>query len=77
MLLVAVAVLPLIALAAGPLGEEIGWRGYLLPRLLRGRPPLAATLLLLPCWIIFHLPLILTHPDRYGLPWALLSPESR
>jgi membrane protease YdiL (CAAX protease family) len=30
----------------GPLGEEFGWRGFALPRLLQRRPPLAASLIL-------------------------------
>jgi membrane protease YdiL (CAAX protease family) len=65
------AVLPLTMIVAGPLGEELGWRGYLLPHLLRRHTPIVATLLLLPLWWGFHLPLMLTMPDRYGLWWIL------
>jgi membrane protease YdiL (CAAX protease family) len=38
-----------LGLTAG-LMEELGWRGFLLPRLLAGRPPLRATLLLGLIW---------------------------
>jgi membrane protease YdiL (CAAX protease family) len=40
----------------GPLGEEFGWRGFALPRLLRRWPPLAAALILGAIWWAWHLP---------------------
>jgi membrane protease YdiL (CAAX protease family) len=63
--------LPLTLIVAGPLGEELGWRGYLLPHLLRRHAPITATLLLLPVWVGFHLPLMFAIPDRYGVWWVL------
>ena len=39
------------------LGEEIGWRGLLLPKLLERRGPLAASLLVGVVWYLWHLPL--------------------
>jgi membrane protease YdiL (CAAX protease family) len=39
------------------LGEEIGWRGYALPRLQAGRSALSASLILAPIWAVWHLPL--------------------
>jgi uncharacterized protein len=39
------------------LGEEIGWRGYALPRLLEMYSPGAASLILGAGWAVWHLPL--------------------
>jgi AcrR family transcriptional regulator len=44
------------ALALGPLGEELGWRGFALPRLLDLMPALPASLLLGVVWWAWHLP---------------------
>jgi uncharacterized protein len=68
---VALIGLPLILVVAGPLGEELGWRGYVLPALLRRFRPVTATLILAPMWIVFHLPWIINRPDRFGPAWAL------
>jgi uncharacterized protein len=40
----------------GPLGEEFGWRGFALPRLLHRWSPLAAALILGAIWWAWHLP---------------------
>jgi uncharacterized protein len=42
------------------LGEEIGWRGYALPRLQAGRSALSASLILGVIWAFYHLPLSFT-----------------
>jgi uncharacterized protein len=55
----------------GPLGEELGWRGYLLPRLMEGRLPLAATLWLGLIWAGWHLPLYA--PRWAAQPWRVLT----
>jgi uncharacterized protein len=47
------------------LGEEIGWRGYTLPRLQTGRSALGASLIIGVLWALWHLPLWLTG-DRCG-----------
>lgn len=44
-------------LFGGPLGEEIGWRGYALPRLLVNRNALLASLIVGVLWGLWHLPL--------------------
>ena len=41
-------------LLQGPLGEELGWRGYLLPRLLRQYSPLKASILVGIVWAAWH-----------------------
>jgi hypothetical protein len=40
----------------GPLGEELGWRGFALPRLLTLHKPLRASLILGAIWGVWHLP---------------------
>ena len=40
----------------GPVGEEFGWRGFVLPRLQNKYGPLAASLIIGTVWGIWHLP---------------------
>ena len=40
----------------GPLGEELGWRGFALPRLLKGRSALSAAIIVGVIWGVWHLP---------------------
>lgn len=50
-------VIPYMIIAGGPLGEEIGWRGFALERLLKITGPVNASLLLGLIWTAWHLPL--------------------
>jgi uncharacterized protein len=43
----------------GPLGEEIGWRGLLLPQLLQLTSPIKASLAVGVIWFLWHIPLYL------------------
>jgi uncharacterized protein len=54
------------------LGEEPAWRGYALPRLMKGRPALVAALILGAFHAIWHLPLFGVEYDlANGLPWLI------
>lgn len=49
----------LVALPFGPLGEELGWRGFALPRLLSRYGPVIASLVLGVLWTFWHVPMML------------------
>jgi uncharacterized protein len=56
----AVAGIPMLLLrasVAGPLGEELGWRGLLLPELQKKYSPIIASLILGVIWYCWHIPL--------------------
>lgn len=46
-----------ILFIGGALGEEFGWRGYALPKLLKIMSPLRASLIIGVIWSVWHLPL--------------------
>jgi membrane protease YdiL (CAAX protease family) len=57
---------------ATPIAEEIGWRGFALPQLLKGHSALMASLILGAIWAIWHLPVVLSAPlIRVPLPFML------
>jgi membrane protease YdiL (CAAX protease family) len=55
--------LVLVSAVLQSLGEEPGWRGYLLPKMLGRFRSLPATLLLFPVWWLWHLPFFLGRPE--------------
>ncbi len=58
---------PLLFLVGGLVnGEEIGWRGFALPRLLARHSALTASLILGVLWALFHLPLFFTRGDSFA-----------
>ena len=62
------ALLPLLFIAN--LGEEIGWRGYALPRLQRQFSSLVSSLILGAGWAAFHWVALGHNPSR---PWAYVA----
>jgi membrane protease YdiL (CAAX protease family) len=52
-------------------GEELGWRGYALPKLLAERSVLAASLILGALWAAWHLPtFFVPGAPQHGLPFS-------
>jgi membrane protease YdiL (CAAX protease family) len=55
-----------------PIGEEIGWRGYALPRLLARCSALTSSAVLGVIWAVWHLPVVLADPGlRVPVPFLL------
>lgn len=72
------AILLLISIFPGSAGgEELGWRGFALPRLQAVRSALRASVVLGAAWGIWHLPLYLVgsdlRPPSLFVPWVLLA----
>lgn len=45
-----------ITAIGGPLGEELGWRGFALPRLARALGPVPAATIIGAVWVVWHVP---------------------
>ena len=63
-----------VFMGAGPLGEEGGWRGYLLPRLIEVHGEWRSSLIIGVIWSLWHLPVMAMFPDwRDGIDfWTYL-----
>lgn len=47
----------IVLIFGGPLGEEIGWRGFLQPQLQKKYNPFITTIIIAVIWLIWHFPL--------------------
>ncbi len=57
------------SLASGPLSEELGWRGFALPRMQERYGPLGTSLALGLLWALWHLPLFFIEgTSQAGMP---------
>jgi len=60
-----------------PFGEEVGWRGYALPRLRERIGPLGASLVIGVLWTLWHVPMLtlqgITEPKLYPVFLALMT----
>ncbi|MGO9096558.1 MAG: CPBP family intramembrane glutamic endopeptidase [Bryobacteraceae bacterium] len=70
------ALIPALVVDPGPLGEELGWRGFALPRMLERWPPLTSSLILGLIWGAWHLPaffIVGLPQNRLAIPALLLG----
>ncbi|GAA4480601.1 type II CAAX endopeptidase family protein [Rhodococcus olei] len=59
-----------VLLVGGPLGEELGWRGFALPRLQQRFTPAVATVVLGLLWVFWHTPI------WFSNNWSVLNPQN-
>lgn len=63
----------LVWLATGGLGEETGWRGWLMPTLTRRFGFFAAAAIVAVVWGLWHLPQFLFNPGFRSMGWAVIG----
>jgi CAAX amino terminal protease family. len=69
--LIALVCFATILLFGGPLGEEFGWRGFLLPQLEERFLPITSGILVGIVWACWHLPMFLFHVEGYQMSFLL------
>lgn len=72
-----VFVIPFFLVDALTNGEEIGWRGYVLPRLQARHSALTSALLLGVVWAFWHLPKFLSHWDTVTFAWYIVDTTAK
>lgn len=61
-----------VMLLGGPLGEEFGWRGFVLTKLQSKLNSIYSSIILGVIWSCWHLPLFFIHGiSQYGIPFSL------
>lgn len=55
-----------ILFLGGPFGEELGWRGFLLPKLQKKYVPLVSGIIIGVVWTLWHIPMFLFHVEGYN-----------
>ena len=55
----------LISIAGGPLGEELGWRGLVLPKFQKRFNPFISAIVVAGIWSLWHLPMFYFHAEGY------------
>jgi len=59
-----------VMLFGGPVGEELGWRGFLLPKLQKRFNPIIASIIIGCIWTCWHIPMFLVHASGYEISFV-------
>lgn len=68
----ALFIVPFFVVDAITNGEEIGWRGYLLPRLQAKHNALVSSLMVGVIWGLWHIPKYVSHWDTVAFAWFIV-----
>lgn len=56
-----------VMIFGGPVGEELGWRGFVLPKLQKNVNPLMSSIILGIIWTSWHIPMFYFHVPGYDI----------